>query len=298
MKHRTIALFASLALFMLIPAEAPAQVRASERASVAQTVDGTVISLDYSRPQARGRSQIFGGPVRWDRPWTGANEATVLELNRDVTIQGREVPAGRWSVWLVPSQDVTWEMFLDPRADLWHTARPGPTDDQIRFPVEPKDGEHVEALTWTFPHVASDGATMVLAWGTTRVPVDVEVGPSFETTVAADIARLYTGSWTLEYDFPGIPEDPVPFEVSYTEAGELRAQTVYPTPEGGMTETELILVRRAEGIFVPIILQDGEFFDTAAYLFLEFEFEDDRPVGLLVRWAENDAVIGSGTPTS
>lgn len=285
---------AGVGLLALFPAAVAGQVRASERAAVSQTVDGTVITVEYSRPQAKGRAPIFGGPVKWDRSWTGANEATTLDVSRDVTIQGREVPAGRWSLWLVPRQEGSWEMFLDPRTELWHTARPGPADDQIRFAVEPSEGEHVEALTWSVPRVGPDGATMMLAWGTTRVPVEVGVEPRFETTIAEAAALPYVGEWSLRFQFPGLPEDPVPFDVAYTDDRELRVQTIYPTPEGGMVPTELLLLQKAEGIFVPIILRDGEFFDTAAYLFFEFELEGDRPNGFLVRWAANDAVIGSG----
>lgn len=297
MFERLCAVVLGICALVLLPAAAAGQVRASERASVSQTVDGTVISLEYSRPQARGRAPLFGGIVKWDRPWTGANEASVLELNRDVTIQGVAVPAGRWSVWLVPRQTGPWELFLDPRAELWHTARPGLTDEQIRLTVEAVAGEHVEALTWTFPRVAPGGATMELAWGTTRVPVDIEVEPFYATTVPAEQGRLYTGSWTLQFQLGGIPEDPAPFDVSYTADGELRVQTIYPTPEGGMMDTELVLLPKAEGIFVPLLLRDGRIFDTAAYLFFEFEFEDGRPTRFLVRWAENDAVVGRGERT-
>jgi hypothetical protein len=82
--------------------------------------------------------------------------------------------------------------------------------------------------------------------------------------------------------------------VHHTADGELRVRTIYPTPEDGMAETELLLLPKAEGIFVPAILRDGRFFDTAAYLFFEFEYESGRPVKFLVRWAADDAVIGSG----
>lgn len=283
---------------LLPPDSAAAQIRASERATVSQTVDGTVIALDYSRPQAKGRSPLLGSVVRWDRPWTGANEATVLELNRDVTIQGTEVPAGRWSVWLVPTEDGPWEMFLDPRDGLWHTARPGPSDEQIRFPVEASlQGDHVEALTWSFPRVAQDAATLTLAWGSMRVPLEVEVEPSLETTITADRARPYSGSWSVQLQLPGIADDPVPFDIVYDDDNEeLRAHTLYPTPEGELAETELLLIPRAEGIFQPAILVEGELFDTAAYLYLEFEFDDDRPTGLLLRWAADDSVVGEGRP--
>ena len=49
---------------MAIPAPVAAQIRASELATVSQTVDGTVIKLEYSRPRLRGRDTIFGGEVK------------------------------------------------------------------------------------------------------------------------------------------------------------------------------------------------------------------------------------------
>ncbi len=55
----------ALLLGLSLPSDGAAQIRASERGSLSQTIDGTVISLDYARPQVRGRSPIFGGFVHW-----------------------------------------------------------------------------------------------------------------------------------------------------------------------------------------------------------------------------------------
>ena len=60
-----------------------AQIVASERALVAQTVDGTRITVDYSRPRARGRTNIYGGMEKWGITWTpGADDATTLEVSK------------------------------------------------------------------------------------------------------------------------------------------------------------------------------------------------------------------------
>ena len=57
-------------------APAGAQIMASERAMVAQTVDGTRLTVDYSRPRARGRTNIYGGMEKWGITWTpGADGA-------------------------------------------------------------------------------------------------------------------------------------------------------------------------------------------------------------------------------
>ena len=70
-----------------------AQIRASELATVSQVIDGTRISIEYSRPRARGRQNVFGGEVKWQEVWTpGANFATTLELSKGLKIDGHAVP--------------------------------------------------------------------------------------------------------------------------------------------------------------------------------------------------------------
>src|SRR5439155_9636490 len=72
------------------------QVRASERGSVSQIVDGTSIEVNYGRPRLRGRI-AFGGVVHWGEMWTpGANFATTIRFGKDVKFSGRAVPAGRY----------------------------------------------------------------------------------------------------------------------------------------------------------------------------------------------------------
>jgi hypothetical protein len=64
-----------------------AQLNASEPASVSQVVDGTKVTVEYSRPRARGRTGLFGTEVAFGHVWTpGANQATTLAVNKDVTI--------------------------------------------------------------------------------------------------------------------------------------------------------------------------------------------------------------------
>ena len=72
------------------------QVKASEPATVSQTIDGTEIALAYSRPRARGRDSLFGKVVTWQEVWTpGANWATTLEVSRNVRVNGHQLPLGK-----------------------------------------------------------------------------------------------------------------------------------------------------------------------------------------------------------
>jgi hypothetical protein len=176
--NRMIALMA-LALLpaVALPRHAQSQIRSSERASVSQTVDGTTFTIDYARPGARGRD-LFGGVVHWGEMWTpGANWATTLDVDKDMRLNGREVPAGTYSVWMEP-QPETWTIHLHENPRLFHTQRPKPGDFVLSFEVAPTEGPAVEFLTFLVTDVRKDGATVLLQWGTTVIPLDVRVRPS------------------------------------------------------------------------------------------------------------------------
>ena len=120
---RPLSIVAALAL----PALVEGQIRASEIVSISQTIDGTVISVEYSRPRARGRDPIFGTKaVRWDEVWTpGANWATTLDVSKAVEIEGRPVAKGKYSVWMVVRKDGPWTVVLEPK---WHRYHMEPPD--------------------------------------------------------------------------------------------------------------------------------------------------------------------------
>ncbi len=123
---------ASLGVIAL-PTILTAQLRASERGRVTQTVDGTTISLDYGRPQARGRVNLFGDQVPWGEIWTpGANWATTIDVNKDITINGHSLATGKYSMWL-QVQEEEWTAIFDPQPRRFHLMPPAEADNQVRF---------------------------------------------------------------------------------------------------------------------------------------------------------------------
>jgi hypothetical protein len=173
-----------------------AQVRASERGMVAQTVDGTTITVEYARPQARGR-KVFGEVVHWGEVWTpGANWATTLTVDRDVTLDAHPVPTGKYSVWIVPN-DGAWTVLLHPYPKLFHTQRPKADEAAVSFMVTPRQGEHQELLTFAFTDVAADGTTLRMHWGTTWIPLSIKVPPTRYQQVTPEQAVPYLGTYSL-----------------------------------------------------------------------------------------------------
>src|SRR5436309_11577700 len=121
-----------VALALGAPRTMHAQLLASEPAEVTQTVDGTRVTIQYSRPRARGRTGLFGTRIQDGHIWTpGANAATTLAVSKDVTINGQPVPKGKYSVWLAISRG-EWEMILDRDTTLFHTQGPHRRTLQIR----------------------------------------------------------------------------------------------------------------------------------------------------------------------
>jgi hypothetical protein len=304
--------------------------RISQRAEVSQTLGRAVISLDYSRPLVRGRSDLFGKVVHWGELWTpGANEATVLEVSEEVKLNGHAVPAGRWSMWIIPSQVGPWELVLDARDSLFHTQRPELSDEQIRFVVDVREGAaHVEALTWAFPRIAQDGATLQMNWGATEIPITVEVEPVTPVlTVGSDTAALYVGEWDVSFTpNPMMEEVPPPMvltvrhdangsliasfppgafappeaaaadgaaEAAMTPQERERAEARRLLAAQGAESFDMVLVPRAHGVFLLGYLQDGTLLDIEA-IYHEFEFEGDRAVRLTIR-DDQDRIYATGT---
>jgi len=143
--------FASRSLGTLSP---PDSLRAS--------VGGAALSVRYSRPSTRGRV-IFGNVVPWNQVWrTGANQATVLETSGDLTVAGTTLPAGKYSLWTIPSPG-GWKLIVNKNTGQWGTDYDAQYDlarlemkveslpqsvEQFTIAIEPKGKRGVLKLEW------------------------------------------------------------------------------------------------------------------------------------------------------
>ena len=149
------------------------KVRPSQRGSVMQRIADTTITLDYSRPVARGR-ELFGTLVPWGRVWCpGADDATTIDVSTPVKIDGKDLAAGKYSVWAEPHAE-RWTVMINRNHAVWHTRYPE-GQDALRLEVTPRAGPHMETLAFYFPVVDGRKAELVLHWGTVIVPLAIEV---------------------------------------------------------------------------------------------------------------------------
>ena len=258
---------------LVLASPAHAQIRASERASVSQTVDGSVVTVEYSRPQVRKREGLFGKVVHADETWTpGANAATTLELSRDARVNGREVPAGKYSLWLTTAPGA-WVLHLNRNATLFHTQHPKVADMFLSIPVETTQGEPVEVLSFDFPRVAPDSTTLRFRWGTMAFGVEVVVQPSRPTSRLTEAqAAPFVGRYGLVFIGDKGPSPEMKMEIMNTQ-GVLRAVVDGPNP------FVMDLLPTAEPHrFMPAFLERGRIFDVEATPVI-FEMTDGRVTG-------------------
>jgi hypothetical protein len=89
--------------------------------------DGKTITTDYSSPRAKGR-KIFGGLVPYGEVWRlGANDATTLVTKADLTIDGKDVPAGNYTLFALPTAD-KWTLIVSKKTGEWGIPYPDGED--------------------------------------------------------------------------------------------------------------------------------------------------------------------------
>jgi hypothetical protein len=144
--------------------------RPSPPAKVTQTISsGATISIDYSQPSVKGR--IIGQEIApFGEVWrTGANEATVFETNKDVKIEGKPLPAGKYSLYSIPGAD-NWTIIFNKTWEQWGTVYKQ-AEDVLRVDVKPsKVPTSTEKMTFNI----NKSGRVTLLWGTTKVEFNVK----------------------------------------------------------------------------------------------------------------------------
>ena len=289
-RPRVVSRAAALILFALGAPPAGAQVYASEHALAQQTANGTIITVEYYRPVARGRA-LFGSLVKWGRQWTpGANWATTLDVDHDVTVEGQPLPKGKYSVWAIPQTDA-WTVILSRKARAFHTMPPPAEEEQLRLTVKPAEGPHVEMLSWSFPVVTHEGAELHMQWGTTDVPLHLGVGPSAAVTaMSAEERARYVGVYRMTHG----PRSRVATS-TYTvfdSAGVLRLRrSVAPDT---YYDAQYDLLARGEHVFQAIMYRNGVLVGVEPAITVTFSVDGGRATGLEVRIVDGSIVAARG----
>lgn len=170
---KQIAIIASL-FILFATVNANAQTDKSKRPSppdkvTETTKSGATVSIDYSQPSVKGRT-IGNEIAPYGKVWrTGANEATVFEVNKDVKINGKALPAGKYGLYSIPGTK-EWTIIFNKTWNQWGT-KYAEADDALRIKVNATTAkDFTEKMTFKI----EKSGEVKLMWGNVVVPFTVK----------------------------------------------------------------------------------------------------------------------------
>ena len=149
--------------------------KASPEVKQTYSVGTAKIDLFYCSPSKKGR-EIFGGIIKYGEVWrTGANEPTTFTTDKNLVIDGKKLPAGKYSLWTIPQQN-NWTVIFNKEIPFWgdntdgKAARNAKEDIfQLSAPVE-KLMNSQEKLS-----IDAQNNALTIIWDTTKVSVPMVV---------------------------------------------------------------------------------------------------------------------------
>jgi Protein of unknown function (DUF2911) len=164
----------------------------NERAQVSQWIGPVKISIEYHSPRVHNPANndrtghIWGelvhygfvdegfGPTK-GAPWrAGANESTSITFSNDVRVEGKELKAGTYALFLDVEKTGPWTWIFSHHLG-WGSYQYDPKDDALRVQVTPEDAPFTEFLTYGFDDRHPDSALAYLRWEKKRIPFKIEV---------------------------------------------------------------------------------------------------------------------------
>ena len=163
---------------LLFSALAHAQGDKSQRPSPPATATGKIgnanITINYSSPAVKGR-KIWGELVPYDKTWrAGANEATIFETDHDIKVEGKTLPAGKYSLFATPGAK-EWTFIFNSQTGQWGIKRTGeanfdPANNVLTVTAKAEKSKTFrERLTY-----AIDKKGFTLQWENLEVPVKIK----------------------------------------------------------------------------------------------------------------------------
>jgi len=137
--------------------------RASLGAEVKETTDkGVTITINYSQPALKGRTIGKDVEPMDGKVWrTGANEATFFEINKDVMIEGKKLPAGKYGLYSIKKGD-EWTFIFNKTWKTWGAFSYKESDDVLRIKAKGETATQItERMTFTISHEGR----VELKWG-------------------------------------------------------------------------------------------------------------------------------------
>jgi hypothetical protein len=167
----SVTLFVSMMAGTLIAcAQESKENRPSPPAKATGKAGNATITIDYSSPSVKGR-KIFGSDIApYGKIWrAGANEATVFEVDQDVTVEGQKLPKGKYGFFAIPGE-TEWVIVFNKTWNQWGSYRYKQEEDVLRVKVKSgKTPSLVEKMVYTV-----NNGVVNLSWENTSVNFTVK----------------------------------------------------------------------------------------------------------------------------
>jgi hypothetical protein len=146
----------------------------SPRDTVRSSIGTAAITIDYSRPHARGRV-LLGNVIPYDRVWrTGANAATQFTTSAPVRLAGIQLAAGTYTLWTMPHQNGV-DLIVNGQSGQWGTQYDR-TRDVATAPMKSTTlSTPVDQFTISVTAADARHGTLTLEWGSFHWTAPIEV---------------------------------------------------------------------------------------------------------------------------
>ena len=165
---------ACLMMSTMLSAQEDKSTRPSPPATANGKIGSATITIDYSSPSVKGR-KIWGGLLPYGTVWrAGANEATMIQTDKDIKVEGKSLPAGKYSLFATPGE-TEWAIIFNSETGQWGDKKNGdanldPAKNVLTVKVKPvKSATMNEKLVYV---VTGNG--FVLRWENLEVPVGMK----------------------------------------------------------------------------------------------------------------------------
>ncbi|MFL6354313.1 MAG: DUF2911 domain-containing protein [Bryobacteraceae bacterium] len=164
----------------------------NQRAEVSQWIGPVKISIEYHSPNVHGgggadrTGHIWGEVIHYGffdegfgpshaAPWrVGANESTVITLSHDVKIEGQDLKAGAYALFVDVEKQGPWTWIFSTNPG-WGSYQYDPKYDALRVTATPQDAPYTEFMTFSFDERRRDSAVAVLQWEKKRLSFKIQV---------------------------------------------------------------------------------------------------------------------------
>ncbi len=168
----TLALAGATAHAQTMPATMPAPAKDAAKPSPAAKANGKIgaanVTVNYSSPGVKGR-KIFGGLETYGKVWrAGANEATTVEFSKAVMVEGKALPAGKYSFFVTPTEK-DWTVIFNKVPNQWGAYKYDEKQDALRVLVKPRKAALTERLMYEVTPKA-----LVLRWENVELPISIK----------------------------------------------------------------------------------------------------------------------------